>query len=101
MASNIQPSIAAKRARRCTGVKLRIQLMAREDTVTMRTMRRPALTTLVLVLSACGDGGGASGPTRAGLDFPAPSTVAEFSVVPVNMPAAGTLTPLGHIQPVG
>lgn len=55
---------------------------------------------LALVVAACGDGHGPTTPADDD-DFPPPATVAQFSVVPVNMPAEGSFTPLGHIGPVG
>ena len=55
----------------------------------------------ILAVIACGDGGGQNGMTNPNADPPAPSTVAQFTVIPVIMPEGATLTPLGHIQPVG
>src|SRR3954469_18204309 len=62
-------------------------------------MRHASLVLAIFGAVSCGDGS-ATGAVQSD-DFPAPSTVAQFSVIPVNVPAAGTLTPLGHIQPVG
>ncbi|MEO7966275.1 MAG: hypothetical protein ABIT38_20430 [Gemmatimonadaceae bacterium] len=62
-----------------------------------------SLATLGLPLFvACG--GGSDAPTASNNEFSnlkAPSTVAEFSVLPVIMPPGAAITPLGHIQPVG
>jgi len=75
--------------------------MAREDSVTMVDMRCLALASLLFAALGCSGEKVTGDTTPLGFEFPAPATVAQFSVVPVNMPAAGTFTPLGHIQPVG
>ena len=61
-------------------------------------VRHPSATLLVVTLAACGD----HGPKTTTDNEPtAPATVAQFTVLPVQMPANATITPLGHIQPVG
>ncbi|MFN8581316.1 MAG: hypothetical protein U0163_10115 [Gemmatimonadaceae bacterium] len=55
----------------------------------------------VVVLLACGRGTTDTGDTGGSNEPAAPSTVAVFTVNPVNMPDDATFTPLGHIQPVG
>jgi hypothetical protein len=67
----------------------------------MLDMRCRARISLLLAALGCSGDQVSGDVTPPGLDFPPPATVAEFSVVPVDMPVAGTLTPLGHIQPVG
>ncbi|HYV98137.1 MAG TPA: hypothetical protein VE967_11825, partial [Gemmatimonadaceae bacterium] len=57
---------------------------------------------LVLVVAGCG---GEHGPTDDG-DFtggiaPPPGAVAEFTRMPVDYPAEGTIEPLGHLNPPG
>src|SRR3954471_20718077 len=83
------------------GVRVRIQFMAREDSVTMMDMRCPALASFLFAMLGCSGDKITTDPTPLGFEFPAPATVAQFSAVPVNMPAGGTFTPLRPPQPVG